>query len=92
MDAEQPGDVVFIDGAGAAGDPAAVGMAAILANSVADNETWAEDIEKQLNHLLYDVPHSEEGAISQREDEVQYWCVPCGLLSETLLMLTFRQG
>ncbi|KZV68037.1 hypothetical protein PENSPDRAFT_610622 [Peniophora sp. CONT] len=73
LDAEAPNSTVFIDGAGAAGDPAAVGVAAILINTVSDNETWTEDIEKQLNHLLYDVPHSAEGAISQRESEVQYW-------------------
>ena len=67
--------MVFIDGAGAAGDPASLGVAAILVNTAANNTTWAEDIEKQLNHILYDVPESAEGAISQREDEVQYWCV-----------------
>lgn len=64
---------MFIDGAGAAGDPSSIGPAVILLNSVAKNKTWANDIQKQLDHLLYDVPHSDEGAISQRESEVQYW-------------------
>ncbi|VDB88651.1 unnamed protein product [Peniophora sp. CBMAI 1063] len=73
LDAEQPDDFAFIDGAGAAGDPSSIGPAVILANTVANNKTWDDDVEKQLNHLLYDVPHSDEGAISQREDEVQYW-------------------
>jgi hypothetical protein len=73
LDNEQPGDVVFIDGAGAAGDPASIGVGAILCNTVAENQTWTDDIQKQLNHLLYEVPHSAEGAISQRESEVQYW-------------------
>ena len=72
LDAEQPDDVVFIDGAGAPGDPASIGPAVILANTVAKNKTWDDDVQKQLDHLLYDVPHSAEGAISQRESEVQY--------------------
>ncbi|KZV72199.1 hypothetical protein PENSPDRAFT_683897 [Peniophora sp. CONT] len=73
LDAEQPDAFAFIDGAGAAGDPSAIGPAVLLANTVAKNKTWAYDVQKQLNHLLYDVPHSPEGAISQRESEVQYW-------------------
>lgn len=63
----------LIDGAGAAGDPASVAPAILLANTVENNASWASAVEHQLNHLLYDVPRSSDGGISQRESEVQFW-------------------
>jgi len=70
---ETANDTVLIDGAGAAGDPASVGPAIMLANTVEHNSTWTWDIQKELNHLLTQVPRSADGGISQRENEVQFW-------------------
>ncbi|KAI0028451.1 Six-hairpin glycosidase-like protein [Vararia minispora EC-137] len=70
---ETAGSPTFINGDGAAGDPASIGPAVLLVNTVEKNQTWAADAERQLNHLLYDVPRSPAGGISQRESEVQFW-------------------
>jgi rhamnogalacturonyl hydrolase YesR len=50
-----------------------VGPAVLLANTIRNNASWKSAVTNQLNHLLYQVPHSADGGISQREDEVQFW-------------------
>ncbi|ORY31626.1 hypothetical protein BCR39DRAFT_525995 [Naematelia encephala] len=63
---------------GAAGDPASLGVAILLANWSTNNALWnnvgyGDAATMELNYLLYDVPRSAQGAISHRADQVQYW-------------------
>ena len=51
-----------------------LGPALLLVNEVLKNSSYANALELQLNHLLYDVPRdSATGGISHREDMVQFW-------------------
>ncbi|RSH86461.1 uncharacterized protein EHS24_004717 [Apiotrichum porosum] len=62
----------------AAGDPASLGVAVLLANATTgdatyNGETYGAAAEAQLNFLLYDVPRTAQGAISHRVNEAQLW-------------------
>ncbi|KAJ7449823.1 Six-hairpin glycosidase-like protein [Mycena latifolia] len=67
----------LIPGDGAAGDPASIGVAVLLANwtgqGAADGLDYAAAAQSQLDYLLNDVPRSSDGAISHRAAQVQLW-------------------
>lgn len=56
---------------GAAGDPASLGVSAILIGQTQPEYLFAA--ERQVNHLLNDVPRFANGAISHREANVEPW-------------------
>lgn len=61
---------------GSSGDPASLGVAVLIANwTIEDKEdrSYADAAAAQLKHILEDVPRGQNGGISHREDEVQYW-------------------
>lgn len=60
---------------GAAGDPASMGTAVLLASKVTpDDQRFIQGAQEQVDHLINEVPrYSVNNAISQREDEVQLW-------------------
>lgn len=74
-----PKSKTIIDGDGAAGDPASLGIALyVLDDSLKRaNKQPQYDYrgiaDQQYNHLVKDVPRSPKKAISQRETELQYW-------------------
>ena len=61
----------------AAGDPPSVGVTILLANwtgrSGPDGVDYAGAAQDQLNFLLDDVPHTVDGAISHRIEQLQLW-------------------
>jgi hypothetical protein len=62
----------LVDGDGAAGDPAALGISALMIGK-SDGQYW-DAAGRQKNHLLNDVPRwSSGGAISHREDHPELW-------------------
>ncbi|POS71188.1 hypothetical protein DHEL01_v210418 [Diaporthe helianthi] len=61
----------LVDGDGAAGDPASLGVSAVLIGQTRPDYLAAA--ERQVNHLLDDVPRGENGAISHREANVELW-------------------
>lgn len=56
---------------GATGDPASMGVAAIMIGKT--KSAYASAATRQLNHLLYEVPRYNNGAISQREGYAELW-------------------
>ncbi|KAF7322986.1 hypothetical protein HMN09_00078300 [Mycena chlorophos] len=60
---------------GAAGDPASIGVAVLLANWTGQNDglDYARAAQNQLDYLLYEVPKTSDGAISHRVAQVQLW-------------------
>ncbi|OCH87895.1 Six-hairpin glycosidase [Obba rivulosa] len=76
VDAKPPNSLPLIPGDGAVGDPASVGVAVLLANWTRSNTSdlrYSEAAAQQLDYLLNVAPRTEDGAISQRDDEVQLW-------------------
>ncbi|GBE85574.1 hypothetical protein SCP_0800910 [Sparassis crispa] len=71
-----PQPLVYVSG-GAAGDPASIGVAVLLANltgqQAEDGLDYAGAARDQLAYLLQDVPRTGDGAISHRVEEVQLW-------------------
>ncbi|KAJ7774595.1 Six-hairpin glycosidase-like protein [Mycena maculata] len=67
----------LIAGDGAAGDPASIGVAVLLANwtglGAADGLNYSAAAQDQLDYLLNVVPHTSDGAISHRVAQVQLW-------------------
>ncbi|OBZ76113.1 Unsaturated rhamnogalacturonyl hydrolase YesR [Grifola frondosa] len=66
----------FLDGDGAVGDPASVGVAVLLANWTRPDlldTSISQAAAGQLQYLLQDAPRTPDGAISQRVDQVQLW-------------------
>ncbi|ESK86686.1 hypothetical protein Moror_10933 [Moniliophthora roreri MCA 2997] len=59
------------DGAGSVGDPASLGVSAILLGKT-DNE-FAVAAKDQMAYILYDAPRFRNGAISQRVDVPELW-------------------
>ncbi|THG98168.1 hypothetical protein EW026_g3969 [Hermanssonia centrifuga] len=61
----------------AAGDPASIGVAVLLANwtgqASQDKLDYAGAATDQLNYLFNDVPHTSDGAISHRVSQLQLW-------------------
>lgn len=73
---KQPGMLPLIDGAGAVGDPASIGVSVLLRNWTlpdSENTTFATAASEQLDYLLNVAPRAPNGAISQRENQVQLW-------------------
>nr|VWP00542.1 Avirulence protein A [Ganoderma boninense] len=70
------GPTPLIDGDGAVGDPASLGVAVLLANWTRTdlNDTKLADAARdQLDYLLNVAPRTPDGAISHRTSEVQLW-------------------
>ncbi|KAL1944224.1 hypothetical protein VTO73DRAFT_3409 [Trametes versicolor] len=71
-----PNALPIIDGDGAVGDPASIGVAVELTNwTRADrgDHEFSTAAGHQLRYLLDDAPHTSDGAISHRSDQVQLW-------------------
>nr|XP_031861582.1 uncharacterized protein CI109_002811 [Kwoniella shandongensis]KAA5528654.1 hypothetical protein CI109_002811 [Kwoniella shandongensis] len=63
---------------GAAGDPASLGIAVMIAGAATGNAevngvSYNDAVNQELNYLLYDVPRTSSGAISHRADQAQLW-------------------
>ncbi|KAI0069973.1 Six-hairpin glycosidase [Panus rudis PR-1116 ss-1] len=73
----QPADSLpLIDGDGAVGDPASLGVPVLLANWTRTNQSddrFSVAAEGQLKYLLEVAPRNSDGAISHREEQVQLW-------------------
>ncbi|KAJ7172464.1 Six-hairpin glycosidase-like protein [Mycena filopes] len=71
------GPTPFIQGDGAAGDPASIGVAVLLANwtgqGATDGLNYAAAAQAQLEYLYNVVPHTSDGAISHRVQQIQLW-------------------
>ncbi|KAI1800174.1 hypothetical protein F4811DRAFT_540260 [Daldinia bambusicola] len=61
----------LVDGDGAAGDPASLGVYAILIGQT--QHDYLSAAERQVNHLLTAVPRYSNGAISHRESVAELW-------------------
>ncbi|KAI0378368.1 hypothetical protein F5Y04DRAFT_148823 [Hypomontagnella monticulosa] len=61
----------LVNGDGAAGDPASLGVSAILIGQTQPDYLSAAD--RQVQHLLNDVPRWSNGAISHRESVAELW-------------------
>ncbi|PVG04136.1 Six-hairpin glycosidase [Serendipita vermifera] len=72
MSIRPPGILALMED-GAAGDPASMGVAVLLANQTLHNSTYAEAAAQQLDFLLNYVPRAPNGAISHRVSEAQLW-------------------
>jgi hypothetical protein len=63
----------------AAGDPASIGMAVLLANWTGQDQNdgldYAGAAQDQLDFLFQNVPQTSDGAISHRVSQVQLWLV-----------------
>lgn len=61
----------------AAGDPPSIGVAVLLANwtgrGAQDSLDYAGAAQDQLDYLYNDVPHTSDGAISHRVEQLQLW-------------------
>ncbi|OAV90478.1 hypothetical protein PTTG_08754 [Puccinia triticina 1-1 BBBD Race 1] len=71
-----PKTLPIVDGDGASGDPASLGVAVLVSAATSDKErsTYFQKLaDDQLDWLLNHVPINENGAISQRNKELQYW-------------------
>ncbi|KAJ7343474.1 Six-hairpin glycosidase-like protein [Mycena albidolilacea] len=67
----------LVGGDGAAGDPASIGVAVLLANwtgqGSGDGVDYAKAAQSQLEYTLNVVPRTSDGAISHRVAQVQLW-------------------
>ena len=76
MQTKEKGPKPFIPD-GSAADPASIGVAVLLSDwtgqSQVDSLDYAQAVKDQLEYLLHKVPHSADGAISHRGNEVQLW-------------------
>ncbi|KAI1097448.1 hypothetical protein F4804DRAFT_347176 [Jackrogersella minutella] len=61
----------LVDGDGATGDPASLGVSAILIGQTESD--YLSAAERQVQHLLTAVPRWSNGAISQRESVAELW-------------------
>ena len=64
-------NITLVDGDGAAGDPAALGIPALLIGKT-DKKYW-DAATRQEQHLINDVPRWPNGAISHRERVAELW-------------------
>lgn len=62
---------MFDSATGAAGDPASLGVMAVMMGQ--SEPAYLEASRRQANHLLNDVPRYWNGAISHREDVAELW-------------------
>ena len=51
----------------------ALAFAVLLINSRIDNETWARTADQEIEYLYNEVPQTEDGGISHRQERVQLW-------------------
>ncbi|KAF8211102.1 hypothetical protein K438DRAFT_1554100, partial [Mycena galopus ATCC 62051] len=65
------GGQTLSNGDGATGDPASLGVSAVLLGK--SNQTFATAADAQLNYLFSDVPRYSNGAISQRASSAVLW-------------------
>jgi hypothetical protein len=65
------GSNTLINGAGAVGDPASLGISAYLLGKT--NATLAAAAIAELDYILYQAPRYSNGAISQRADVAELW-------------------
>ncbi|KAA1102843.1 hypothetical protein PGTUg99_036587 [Puccinia graminis f. sp. tritici] len=75
-----PNTLPLVEGDGSAGDPASLGIAVLVASAATSNDSdrsqkYMKLAKDQLDWSLNHVPRSPEGAISQRNNEVQFWRV-----------------
>ncbi|ORY09815.1 hypothetical protein BCR34DRAFT_486633 [Clohesyomyces aquaticus] len=61
----------LVDGEGSAGDPASLGIAALLLSQ--SDSSYQAPIERQVDALLKSTPKYENGAISHRENVAELW-------------------
>ncbi|KAJ3880260.1 Six-hairpin glycosidase-like protein [Lentinula edodes] len=64
---------VLADGDGAVGDPASLGVSAVLLGKIAGNETLKDAAEREAEYLLMGAPRFWNGAISHRVDYAELW-------------------
>ncbi|KAF9647034.1 Six-hairpin glycosidase [Thelephora ganbajun] len=73
---KKPNDSLALVQDGSVGDPASIGFAVILANwtrnDTSDNR-FSVAAGSQLNYVLSHSPHTDDGAISHRTEQVQLW-------------------
>ncbi|KAI0299736.1 Six-hairpin glycosidase [Multifurca ochricompacta] len=70
------GSLPLINGDGAVGDPASIGVSVLLRNWTLRNHedtSFADAASQQLDYLLHVAPRAPNGAISHRESQVQLW-------------------
>ncbi|POW10063.1 hypothetical protein PSTT_06313, partial [Puccinia striiformis] len=67
-----PNILPLVEGDGSAGDPASLGIAVLVARQLQPTN-YRKLAEGQLDWSMNHVPRCPEGAISQRNDEVQFW-------------------
>ncbi|TFK56177.1 Six-hairpin glycosidase [Heliocybe sulcata] len=66
----------LVQGDGAVGDPASLGVAVLLAAWTSGNDSnnsYWQAASNQLDYLLHVAPRTDDGAISHRTDQVQLW-------------------
>ncbi|KAI0750888.1 Six-hairpin glycosidase [Daedaleopsis nitida] len=66
----------LVNGDGAVGDPASLGVAVLLANwtrTNLDDHRFSSAASSQLRYLMDYAPRTQDGAISHRADQVQLW-------------------
>jgi len=73
LSTKQLGTLPIMDGDGAVGDPASMGIAVLMANQTLKNATYAKAAAEQLDYLLNVAPRAPNGAISHRASQVQLW-------------------
>ncbi|KAJ3932359.1 MAG: Six-hairpin glycosidase-like protein [Lentinula lateritia] len=64
---------LLADGDGAVGDPASLGVSAVLLGKIAGNETLKDAVERETEYLLMGAPRFWNGAISHRVDYAELW-------------------
>lgn len=62
------------DGDGAVGDPASLGVSAVLLGKT--NATYAKAALEEVDYIMNSAPRAWNGAISQRADVAELWYVP----------------
>ncbi|KAF2200188.1 Six-hairpin glycosidase [Delitschia confertaspora ATCC 74209] len=66
-------NVTLVDGDGAAGDPASLGIYALLIGKSSSTKPYYDAAVRQEEHLVKDVPRWSNGAISHREAYPELW-------------------
>ncbi|KAF5380742.1 hypothetical protein D9757_007120 [Collybiopsis confluens] len=64
---------VLADGDGAVGDPASLGVSAVLLGNIAGNQTLKDAAGREAQYLLTGAPRFWNGAISHRVDYAELW-------------------
>lgn len=72
----------LVDGDGSAGDPASLGVSAVLIGQT--NQAYLDAAGRQVAHLVNDVPRWDNGAISHRESAAELWADSVYMVPPTL--------